>query len=553
MAVDAASAERPGTGPTLDVLVVGAGPTGLALAAQLRRYGVRFRVVDRQLDRGHESRALAVQPRTLEVLAPLGVAEEMVGYGSRTVRLRMHFGGRGGRSVPVRLFDIGIEDTAYPFLLFLSQAETERILADHLARGGVQVERGTELVGLADGQDAVTCTVRDRDGGEERVTARYVVGCDGAHSTVRQAAGIPFEGAAYPQTFVLADLEADGIEPGCVHTFLSPRGMLFFFPLGAPATWRLLAMRPASDPPVPVERPVALAAVQQLADSYTAGEVRLRDPVWMTNFRLHHRGARHYRAGRVFLAGDAAHIHSPAGAQGMNTGIQDAVNLGWKLALVTAGADSGELLDTYETERLPVGRAVLRFTDRAFTIGTSTSPLVRFVRTRLAPYLVPLALRARAGRAYGFRTVSQLGVRYRGSAASAEGSPSPRRGPRPGDRLPDAPVSIDGRPATLHGALTAPGYHLLLCGPTPAWPAGVPAELAGRHPDWLTVHRLSRDTGPGILHDADGLALRRLGLRDPAAGHCLVRPDGHIGYRSTGTDLAGLNAYLKRWLSGASS
>jgi 2-polyprenyl-6-methoxyphenol hydroxylase-like FAD-dependent oxidoreductase len=535
----------------LDVLVVGAGPTGLALAAQLRRYGVRFRVVDRSLDRARESRALAVQPRTLEVLAPLGVADEMVEGGNRAVRLRMHFGERGGRSVPVRLFDIGIEDTAYPFLLFLSQAETERILAGHLSRGGVQVERGTELVDLADGEGAVTCTVRDRDGDEERVTARYVVGCDGAHSTVRKAAGIPFEGAAYPQTFVLADLEADGIEPGCAHTFLSPRGMLLFFPLGVPATWRLLAMRPASDP-VRVERPVTLPEVQRLADDYTAGRVRLRDPVWMTNFRLHNRGARRYRAGRVFLAGDAAHIHSPAGGQGMNTGIQDAVNLGWKLALVTTGPGSAELLDTYETERLPVGRAVLRFTDRAFTIGTSTSPFVRFARTRLAPFLVPLALRAKAGRAYGFRTVSQLGIRYRGSAASAEGSRSPRSGPRPGDRLADAPLSIDGTAATLHRALAAPGYHLLLCGPAHTWAAGASAELTDRHPGWITVHRLSRDTGPGVLHDVDGLALRRLGLRGSEAGHCLVRPDGHIGYRCAGTDLRGLGAYLARWLPGAS-
>lgn len=533
----------------LDVLVVGAGPTGLALAAQLRRYGVRFRVVDRRLDRARESRALAVQPRTLEVLAAVGVADEMVECGNRAVRLRMHFGGRGDRSVPVRLFDIGIEDTAYPFLLFLSQAETERILNGHLARGGVRVERGTELVGLADGEDAVTCTVRDRDGREERVRARYVVGCDGAHSTVRKAVGIPFEGAAYPQTFVLADLEADGIEPGWVHTYLSPRGMLLFFPLGAPATWRLLAMRPASDR-VPVERPVTLPEVQQLADVYTAGRVRLRDPVWMTDFRLHNRGARHYRAGRVFLAGDAAHIHSPAGGQGMNTGIQDAVNLGWKLALVTTGPGSEELLDTYETERLPVGRAVLRFTDRAFTIGTSTNPLVRFARTRLAPFLVPLALRAKAGRAYGFRTVSQLGVRYRGSAASAEGSRPPRHGPRPGDRLPDAPVSIDGDAATLHDALAAPGYHLLLCGPAPAWPTGPPTELADRHPGWVTVHRLRRDRGPGDLHDADGLALRRLGLRGPEAAHYLVRPDGHIGYGCAGTDLTGLTAYLTRWLPG---
>jgi hypothetical protein len=273
----------------------------------------------------------------------------------------------------------------------------------------------------------------------------------------------------------------------------------------------------------------------------------------MTEFRLHCRAARHYRAGRTFLAGDAAHIHSPAGGQGMNTGIQDAINLGWKLALVIRGTADPELLDTYETERLPVGRAVLRFTDRAFTLATSASPVMRFARTRLAPHLLPLALRARASRAYSFRTVSQLAVHYRRSQASAEGPGMARRGPRAGDRLPDAPVSVDGLPTTLHGALTAPGYHLLLCGPARAWPADATADLAGRCAGWVTVHRLSHDPVPGALHDVDGIALRRLGLSRPRAGHWLIRPDGHIGYRAGGSDVTGLLAYLARWLPGASS
>ncbi|MGP3949771.1 FAD-dependent monooxygenase [Streptomyces sp. 7N604] len=549
----------------LDVLVVGGGPTGLALAAQLERYGVRFRVVDRQPDRVHESRALAVQPRTLEVLAGVGgVAEEMVERGNRAVRLQMHV---GERAVPVRLFDIGVEDTAYPYLLFLSQAETERILGDHLGGRGVRVERGTELLdfdadldaardsGLAPDApgDAVICTLRHGDGSEETVAARYVVGCDGAHSRVRQAAGIPFEGRAYPQTFVLADLEADGIEPGWAHAFLSPRGLLLFFPLEAPATWRLLAMRPACDT-TPVERPVELAEVQRLADAYTGASVRLRDPVWMTNFRLHNRGARDYRAGRVFLAGDAAHIHSPAGAQGMNTGIQDAVNLGWKLGLVSAGRARPELLDTYEPERAPVGRNVLRFTDRAFTIGTSTHPLVRFARTQVAPRLMPLALRIRAGRAYGLRTVTQLRIHYRSSPVSQDGPGAPRRGPRAGDRLPDAPVSADGRPTTLHRELAAPGHHLLLCGRARAFAhdhadADALADVwpAGHGPSALTGHLLSPDPTPGGLHDLDGLALRRLGLSADRTGHYLIRPDGHIGYRAGGTDLSGLRDYLSAW------
>src|SRR6266540_1514870 len=256
-------------GDPVEVLVVGAGPTGLALAAHLRAFASHVRIVDRQPDRTHESRALAIQPRTLEVLAGLGVTPE---------------------------------------LLVLAPA------AEH-----------------------VTCRLLPPDGRHETVAARYVVGCDGAHSTVRHLAGIGFEGSAYPQTFLLADLEADGLEPGAAHTYLTGAGMLFFFPLGTPATWRMLAMRPPGDQ-TPADAEVSLAELQAITASYTTDPLRLRDPVWMTRFRLHLRAATRYQTGRVFLAGDAAHVHSPAGAQGMNTGVQDAVNLAWKLALACSGA-----------------------------------------------------------------------------------------------------------------------------------------------------------------------------------------------------------------------
>jgi 2-polyprenyl-6-methoxyphenol hydroxylase-like FAD-dependent oxidoreductase len=543
----AETSDEPSRGP-LDVLVVGAGPTGLALAAQLRAYGARFRIVDRALDRAHESRALAIQPRTLEVLADLGVSDELVRHGNRAVRVKLHF---GHRVALVQLFDIGVSDTQYPYLLFISQAQTERILVEHLTAQGVKLERGTELIELhpeTDGVDAaMTCKLRHSDETEEVMQARYVVGCDGAHSTVRDQAGIGFEGSAYPQTFVLADVEADGIDPGNAHAFLSARGILLFFPLGSPATWRIVAMRPHTDT-TPVEQPVTLAEAQALVETYASIPVRLRDPVWMTNFRLHHRGATHYRTGGVFLAGDAAHIHSPAGAQGMNTGIQDAINLGWKLALVTTDRADPALLDTYEPERAPVGRRVLRFTDRAFTVATSTNPLLRFARTRIVPHVIPLALRSRRGRALGFRTVSQLAISYPHSPLSVNGPGPPHTGPKAGDRLPDAPITRNDQIVTLHQALAGPGFHALLCGPVATWP-GPTTELAERCGDLVTAHRLTRDNTPGALWDHTGQASHRLGLRNHTdAAHYLIRPDGHIGYRSGGADLQGLHTYLERWI-----
>ncbi|MDZ5443526.1 FAD-dependent monooxygenase [Micromonospora sp. 4G57] len=529
---------------SVDVLIVGAGPTGLALAAQLAAHGVRPRLVDRSLDRVHESRALAIQPRTLEVLARFGVTDQLVAEGNPAVRLHLH---ARNRVLTVPMFDLGLPDTAYPHLLFLSQAETERILADHLRTSGVRVERGVELVDLRSAADQVTCRLRHRDGREETVAARYVVGCDGAHSAVRRAADIAFEGSSYPQTFVLADVEADGLATGAAHVFLSDAGMLFFFPLGRPAGWRLLVMRPPADP-TPPDAAVTLEQVQALADGYTGGTVRLHDPVWMTNFRLHHRAARRYRAGRILLAGDAAHIHSPAGAQGMNTGIQDAINLGWKLAHTLPGGAGAGLLDTYEPERAPIGRMVLRFTDRAFTVATSTKPLVRFARTRIAPTVIPLAARARAGRAFVFRTVAELDIRYRRSPLSVEGPRPPRRGPRAGDRLPDAPVVGDRQPTSLHRATAAPGWHLLLCGPGRTWPAGPVEQLSRGRGGLLTVQRLGAHDEPGALHDAEGHALRRLGLDAAAAALYLVRPDGHVGFRSGADGWPALVDYLDRWL-----
>jgi 2-polyprenyl-6-methoxyphenol hydroxylase-like FAD-dependent oxidoreductase len=530
-----------------DVLVVGAGPTGLTLAAQLHALGARLRIVDRQFDRVHESRALAVQPRTLEVLRGLGLAQTLVERGNRASQLRLH---AGGRVVAVRLFDVGLEDTAYPFLLFISQAETESVLNEHLAEQGVHVERGVELVAFEAGEEAVLCTLRHGDERTERLHARYLVGCDGAHSGVRHGAGIPFEGGAYPQTFVLGDLEVDGdLERDVGHAFLGVGGMLFFFPLARPATWRMLGIRPPGSEDDHERAEPALTDLQAIADAFTGGSLRLRDPVWLTYFRLHHRHAASYRAGCVFLAGDAAHVHSPAGAQGMNTGIQEAWNLGWKLALVAKGIADQALLDTYETERRPIGRFVLRFTDRAATIATSESRMLRLLRSQLVPRLAPLVLRSTTARAYGYRTLAQLRIHYRRSPAAEEGEQALRRGPKPGDRLPDARLSRDGQAGWLHNAVAAPSFHLLLCGPADGWDSDRLAALQERHGGLLVVHLLAREAAPGALHDLDGQAFARLGVE--GAAQYLVRPDGHIGYRCGGADLGGVDRYLARWLPGA--
>ena len=510
--MDDAAAREP-----TDVLVVGAGPTGLTLALELAAQGVPVRVVDAAADAVHESRALVVQARTLEVLDRLGVADDLVRAGDRASGLAVHGRGRVGS---VRLFDPTMTETAYPFLLFLSQARLERILLDHLARAGVTVERDCTLVGLSEDTDGVTATVRSARGTGTTVQARYAVGCDGAHSAVRAALGVAFAGSTYPQTFVLADVDADGIDGGRIHAFLGAAGLMFFFPLGSPVSWRVLTTRTAEVGPA-----TTFADLERLVADRTTGTVTVRDPVWLTDFSISERCVDTMRVGRVLLAGDAAHLHSPAGGQGMNTGIQDAVNLGWKLALVCRGSVADSLLDSYEAERLPVAREVLEATGRVFTVATSSNRLVGIVRPLVGATVLPLLARVPVLRRAAFRAVAELDVAYRSGALLQE-SGAPRRGVRAGDRVPDGPVDVDGRRTTLHRSLAPTAFTLVLARPYDQASAADVAVLTRRWGDVLRVTRVS-------------------GVPGDDAGWVLVRPDGYLGATERSGGLAAVDRFLE--------
>jgi 2-polyprenyl-6-methoxyphenol hydroxylase-like FAD-dependent oxidoreductase len=549
----------------IDVLIVGAGPTGLTLAAHLRAFGVPFRLIDRNSDRAHQSRALAVQARTVEIFESMGIGEALVAKGNPSVRLALHF--ERGAAAKVELGGFAAADTRFPFILFVSQAETEAVLGQHLKNAGVTIERGVELVDAVAGPDEVRCRIRYGDGREEDVGARYVVGCDGAHSTMRKRAGIPFEGDAYLQDFMLGDLEADGpIEPDTLHAYAAAGCIAMFFPLRQPATWRVIAMRgkranektngaASADDQSLTRGELPLSDLQAVVDSATGGEVRLRDPVWLTHFRLHHRQARRYRDRRIILAGDAAHIHSPVGGQGMNTGIQDAWNLGWKLALVAKGSAPDDLLDTYQAERWPVGRQLLRYTDRAFSLFTrvmSAGRIATWFRRTIVARVVPWMFRAPRLRSLAFKFVSELGISYLRSPAAAEGTPRMRAGPRAGDRLPDAPIQRNGAASYLQREVAGPRFHLILCGGPPRWSTQELERLQARYLDVVDIHHLARQGSGDTLVDASGEALSRLGVRsDGDAAQYLVRPDGYIGARCAGRDLAFVTRYLARWLASA--
>lgn len=546
----------------VDVLIVGAGPTGLTLARELRSLGVSVQIVDRATDAVHESRALAIQARTLEVLARNSLADDLVTAGAPIGTLVLHDHGLGRRSrtrtVPlnpapvntVPLADDTLGDTRFPFLLFLSQANTERVLLDRLASTGTAVGRGLTLTGLVQDPDGVTCTLESAGVPPRTVRSRYVVGCDGAHSNTRKLAGIGFTGLAHPQRFLLADLEIDGVDQGSAHAYFAEAGPLLLLPLGTPASWRLIVMLP----PGTAADPVTLKLLQTTVSRYTRERLILHHPVWLTDFTISSRVADRFQRGRVLLAGDAAHIHSPAGGQGMNTGIQDAVNLGWKLALVCSGATGPALLRSYGRERLPLARSVLAGTDRAFSLATSRNLLVRTVRAGLAARLAAVLLRSRAARRAGFRVIAQLRIRYPRSPLSVEGPRRPRHGPRPGERFPQpgmavAPVvavALPQAPPRRAGPHVAappvPVFRLLLCGPRARWPWEGIRRFHARWGHLVTVEHT--DFAPRSRWSA-AARTEVASSRRPGTAHYLVRWDGYVGYRSAGTDLDGAARYLR--------
>ncbi|MEO8552439.1 MAG: FAD-dependent monooxygenase [Kofleriaceae bacterium] len=400
-----------------EVLIIGAGPTGLVLALFLAKQGVKARIVDKTTEPGTTSRAVAVQARTLELYAQIGLADEVVAARVRVDRANMWAHGERRGQIDLRA---GAELSPYPYALMYPQDVHEQLLVTHLARHGISVERGVEVTRVDPGGPAVD--LRHPDDRIERVEARFLVGCDGAHSPVRHALGLEFPGGTYSHMFYVADATIRGpLADGELHIAFQPTDFVGLFPLGGNHARLIGSIHREGD-----DLTWADANQQILADlAIEVEEVR-----WFSSYRVHHRVASAFRVGPVFLAGDACHIHSPVGGQGMNTGIGDAVNLAWKLAAVLRGGDP-RLLDSYEPERLPFAQRLVATTDRAFEAITNESRLAQLARSRM-PGLIGRLFRIGAVRELAFRTISQLDLRYRESPLSA-GRAGKIRG---GDRLP---------------------------------------------------------------------------------------------------------------------
>lgn len=506
-----------------EVLVVGAGPTGLALALQAHDHGAHVRIVERRREVFRPSRALILHPRTLEVLRPLGVAESLLARADSAPQGYLHV---GAHVVRARLAGLALADTAFPHLSLMRQMDVETVLAQALVDRGIEVERGTELIAVWD-SDASAHAILRSPAGQEHTEWDFVVGCDGPESMVRRAAGVEWHGGPYRQEVVLADLDLDtDLTRGVAHVVAGRRGLLFVFALGERAPWRLLVTLPAGSDPLPFGQPgPAVPATQLQALLDEAGfDARITALVWSARYRLQHRLAARLRQDRLYLVGDAAHAYSPATGQGMNTGIQDAINLGWKLAFAASAdsvADRAVLLDSYDRERRPVARQTLALTHLAFWAEASTGPLPSLLRGTVAPLIapaMPALISQRRLVAEAVRRISQLRVAYPGSPLSVEGIPRLHRWSRVGHRLPDATVTASGQRVRLHTLLAHPGVHVLL-----HRDAGDLARLALG--PYVTVHRLTSVPGTGLV---------------------AVRPDGYVGFRCGSADEGQLGAWLAR-------
>lgn len=495
-----------------EVLIIGAGPTGLVLALWLSKLGVRLRIVDKAAGPGTTSRALAVQARTLELYRQLDLADTLVERGHQVPAANLWV--RGQPAAKLNLQNIGAGLTPYPFLEIFPQDEHEKLLIERLQGLGVQVEWNTELLELHQDSQQTHAYLRRADGSEENCASAYLAGCDGARSAVRKALEIGFPGGTYQQVFYVADVQASGPAlDGELHVDLDEADFLAVFPLAGTGRARLIGTvrdERAEHPENLRFEDVSSRAIEHM-------KVQVEQVNWFSTYRVHHRVAEHFRRHHAFLLGDAAHVHSPAGGQGMNTGIGDAINLAWKLASVLHGKATDELLVSYEIERKAFAERLVATTDQVFNFVSANGRIANLLRTRLAPVLLSRLVALGSVRSFMFRTISQIGLNYRlmplsfGTAGHVHG----------GDRLPWAHDEAGDNFAELAN---------------PCWQVHV-YGLAGKDlTGWCAARKIPLQEFPwSPAHEAAGLARNAF---------YLIRPDGYVALAEPSSSTAALERYF---------
>ncbi|HEY9731410.1 MAG TPA: FAD-dependent monooxygenase [Drouetiella sp.] len=553
-------------GERLPVLIVGAGPVGLTMALALSIAGIKFRIVDKAPQRSDKSKALGIHARTLELLESLGVVDRFLQIGKVVHATTIYHGTK-------KLVHFSLDEihSPYNFALMVPQSETERILAEELSKRGIEIEREAEVTNFAQDDELVTTIVKHADGKEEQIESSWLVGCDGAHSVVRHILKLEFEGSTYDEGFATIDCHVDWNQPEDeLQGFVSDDGIVFFFPMGD-HRYRVIATGPkhaAADI-------LTLEEMQAIVNKRCEQSIPLSNPIWLTWFTVNRRSVRQYKTGRAFVCGDAAHEHSPVMGQGMNTGMQDALNLAWKIELVEKGIAAPELLESYQNERHPIGQSLLKNTDAMTKLVMIRNPIAQQVRNHLMPLLVNHeVLQERA-----CQKLSMVGLNYRHSAIVGEYREPINKplahpiaeipawldfshGPSPGDRAPDGEVRTSGSSETSTLFEQTRGFEhfaLLFSGIQPG--AHPPTQLSDFEKLLDQLRERYSDFVRALVVCAGGLIppvpLESITLLDKdnvlhhkygAAHSCLylIRPDGYVGFRSQPIDLEQLQNYFER-------
>ena len=510
-----------------EVLIVGAGPSGLMMACQLAMHQIPFRIIDKKESATHCSGALVIQARTLEILDQMDVTGKAINEGIQVSQIRIIFNGR--KPLLVKIKDIGGDLSKFPSLLLLEQSTTEKILIDYISKYGYEVERKIELMDF--GQDAVgvTSLVKHSDGTDEVIKSQYLVAADGGQSAIRKQLNIPFLGKTHELSLFVTDCQSDiNLAPDEICFSFSKMATSGFFPLKN-GRWRIDGALSAKSGE---NNLLSFSDVEKDFALRNLMNIRLYSPEWFSVFHSHQRYASTFQQKRCFLVGDAAHVYSPVGAQGMNTGMQDAYNLAWKIAFVSKGKAKASLLNTYTEERQPISKRLVNATDRVFKLVTSENFNSKTIRLYLAPIVIKLVVLLGGKRKFIhqflFKHIGQLGIHYRKSYDQKLFSNGKfnRKAPRPGDRLPYILYRLGNMEVTIQEIIEGSNFHLL------AFVSGNRSEevneLVGEFSDSLVVHIINYM--PETMH-----LFKKLGItRD---GFYLIRPDMHIAYRSNGFEL----------------
>lgn len=513
-----------------DVIIAGAGPTGLALAAQLKRYGIDFVIFDKKETTTPFSKAIGVQARTLEIYEQIGLADDLVALGTITERARLIESGE--IRAEVELTNIGTGMSPYPFLLIVEQGKHEKRLNDHLLSAGVEVRWNTELQDFTQDDGGTSATIKNSSGETETIEAKYLVGCDGSKSLVRHSLGLTFEGSTFERFFYVADVEIDWkFSHDALQVCLAQSTITAFFPMpGGTDRYRIVGTFPEGHQVDEGEILYEEIEKQIIAD--TSMDLDITKVNWFSVYKVHTRHANRFRKDRCFLAGDAAHIHSPAGAQGMNTGIQDGYNLAWKLAAVIKAGASENILETYNDERVKNAERLLKTTDRIFSLGASPEPVTAFLRLHVVPYIANFLVGLEVVQKAIFPLISQIGINYRHSDLSVDETHFHIKA---GDRMPY--FTVDG--TSIYDRLREPKFHLIVFSDGSGELPDLESYLTGIYPGLVDFH-----TVPLYPNIAETFGAKQSFM-------LLLRPDNYIGLQSAEVSAEKVEGYLEKVLGRA--